>query len=54
MTDVESTVKHTVQRPPAVLRMAALSFMLDARFGIATPFVRSHLGRTSVELRMTP
>lgn len=44
MTDVESTVKHTVQHPPAVLRMAALSFMPDAGFGVAT----TSSGRTSV------
>lgn len=53
MTDIQSIVTGSVQRPSAAIRIAALSFILDAGFGIATPFVLSHLARHG-ELPMTP
>jgi hypothetical protein len=43
----------TVQRPSAAIRVAGLSFMLDAGFGVAIPVVLSHLARHG-ELPMTP
>jgi hypothetical protein len=43
----------TVQRPSAAIRVAGLSFMLDAGFGVAIPVVLSHLARYG-ELPMTP
>ncbi|MGI8872677.1 MAG: hypothetical protein ACR2KI_08815 [Candidatus Limnocylindria bacterium] len=44
---------RTVPRPSTGIRIAALSFMLDAGFGIAMPFALSHLARHG-ELPMTP
>lgn len=43
MTDVQSTVTGTVRRPSAAIRIAALSFMLDAGFGIANRDLFNHI-----------
>ena len=43
----------TVQRPSTAIRVAGLSFMLGAWFGVAIPVVLSHLARHG-ELPMTP
>lgn len=45
-------MKRPNQRSTAI-RIAALSFMLDAGFGVTTPLVLSHLARHG-ELPMTP
>jgi hypothetical protein len=42
-----------IDRPSAAIRLAALSFISDAGFGVATPLVLWHLSRHG-ELPMTP
>jgi hypothetical protein len=43
----------SIDRPSLGIRIAALLFVADAGFGLATPFTLAHLARTG-ELPMTP
>jgi hypothetical protein len=44
---------ETATKPSATVRVAAVSFMLDAGFGVAMPLTLAHLARRR-ELPMTP
>jgi hypothetical protein len=46
-------MKPRAQRPSIAIRIAALSFLADAGFGVTVPFVLAHLARRG-ELPMTP